>query len=75
MTNTSNEEKPGLDELITLNEASVQSGLSPSQLRRLVSMGTIWGKKLGRNWLTTAKAIEAYVRQVHKPGPKPRTTK
>lgn len=75
MSNTANEYKPELDDLISLGEASIQSGLSPSQLRRLVSMGMIWGKKMGRNWFTTSQAIKAYLGQVHKPGPKPKTIK
>lgn len=64
--------QPGLDELISLSEASEISGLSPSQLRLLVTRGVIWGKKLGRNWFTTALAVKEYLKMDHKPGPKPR---
>ena len=66
-----NSNKPELDELISLNEASKLSGLSPSQLRLLVSRGIIWGRKLGRNWFTTAKAVNDYLKLDRKPGPKP----
>lgn len=64
--------KPSLDDLITLAEASVLSGLTASQLRLLVSRGEMWGKKLGRNWFTTAKAVRDYLSLGRKPGPKPK---
>lgn len=63
--------QPGLDELISLSEAAEISGLSPSQIRLLVSRGVIWGKKLGRNWFTTAQAVNDYLKLDRKPGPKP----
>jgi hypothetical protein len=63
-------EKPGLDELITLSQAGLLSGLSPSHLRLLVSKGDIWGTKLGRNWFTTAQAVNEYLKLDRKPGPK-----
>jgi hypothetical protein len=64
--------KPDLDDIISLREASDLSGLSPSHLRLLVSDGEIWGKKLGRNWFTTAQAVNDYLKLVRKPGPKPK---
>jgi len=64
--------QPGLDELITLSEASLLSGLTASQLRLLVSRGEMWGRKLGRNWFTTAQAVREYIKLGRKPGPKPR---
>ena len=67
----SSEDQPGLDELISLSEAANLSGLSPNHLRLLVSSGVIWGKKLGRNWVTTARAVEEYTKLDRKPGPKP----
>lgn len=54
------EDKPGLEELITLKEVVEISKLSPSHLRLLVSNGTSWGKKLGRQWFTTAQGINEY---------------
>jgi len=65
-------EKPGLDDLITLYEASALSGLTASQLRLLVSKGEMWGRKLGRNWFTTAQAVRDYLSLGRKPGPKPK---
>lgn len=67
-----NSEQPKLDELISVRDASELSGLSQSYIRRLVSQGVIWGKKLGRNWVTTEKAVGEYLTQDRKPGPKPK---
>jgi excisionase family DNA binding protein len=60
------------DELITLREAAELSGLSHSHLRLLVRNGEIWGKKMGRDWFTTAQSIENYLDLDRKPGPKPK---
>jgi hypothetical protein len=68
-------EQPRLDDLISLRDASRLSGLSPGHLRLLVSQGVMWGRKVGRNWLTTAQAINEYLGQHHKPGPKPKNKK
>lgn len=65
-------EQPKLDELISVRAASELSGLSQSYIRRLVSQGEIWGKKLGRNWVTTEKAVGKFLLQDRKPGPKPK---
>jgi hypothetical protein len=61
-----------LGDLISLSEASEISGLSAGHLRLLVSRGELWGKKIGRNWLTSRVALNEYTVQGHKPGPKPR---
>ncbi|MEA3375340.1 MAG: hypothetical protein U9R72_03980 [Chloroflexota bacterium] len=65
-------DKPSVDELISLREAAQLSGLSASHLRLLVSRGDIWGQKIGRNWVTTAQAVQGYTAQNHRPGPKPK---
>jgi len=67
--------QPGLDDLISLSEAAEQSGLSPGHLRLLVSSGMIWGRKLGRNWFTTAQTVNKYLGQLHKRGPKSKSPK
>ena len=64
--------EPSLGNLISLREASELSSLSAGHLRLLVSRGEIWGIKLGRNWVTTARAVQQYLAQGHRPGPKPR---
>lgn len=59
-------------DLISLPEAAEICGLSQSHLRRLVSRGVIWGKKIGRNWVTTAEAVKEYKARGVRPGPKRR---
>ncbi len=67
-------DQPTLEELITLGKAAELSGLSPPHLRRLVSTGEIWGKKLGRNWFTTAQAVREYLARDRRPGPRSKIT-
>lgn len=62
---------PGLEDLITLSEAAEISGLSPDHLRRIVREGALWGRKIGRNWVTTIAAVNEYLARDRKPGPKP----
>ncbi len=72
MTGSPKDNNPTLDDLISLSEAAKRTGLSISHLRLLVTKGDIWGKKLGRNWLTTEHAVQDYVSRGIKPGPKTR---
>jgi excisionase family DNA binding protein len=65
-------EQPELDDLISLQEAAKLSGLSSDHLRRLVEHGDLWGKKIGRNWVTTKQAIEIYIAKDHRRGRKPK---
>ena len=58
--------------LISLAEAAELCGLSAGYLRQLVRNGVIWGKKIGRNWVTTAEAVGEYLAQDRRPGPKPK---
>jgi excisionase family DNA binding protein len=58
--------------LISVTEASQISGLSTSQLRKLLREGQIEGVKIGRNWLTTEEAVQEYLKQEIRPGPKPK---
>jgi hypothetical protein len=64
-------DKPGLDDLITLNEAAKLSGFTIRHMRHLAVTGEIWAKKLGRNWFTTPQAVQDYLSLNKKPGPKP----
>lgn len=61
-----------INNLISLNEASTISGLSIVHLRHLVSEGKLWGKKIGRNWVTSKEAIEKYIKEEKKPGRPPK---
>jgi excisionase family DNA binding protein len=58
--------------LISVTEASRRSGLTTGHLRKLLREGQIEGVKIGRNWLTTEEAVQAYLQQEIKPGPKPK---
>ena len=60
------------ERLISLAEAAELCGLSAAHLRRLVREGNIWGKKIGRNWVTTEEAVAQYLAQDRRPGPKPK---
>jgi len=63
-------DQPKLDELISLSEGSEFSGLTQPHLALLIRQGKLWGRKIARNWLTTRRAIEKYLSQERKPGPK-----
>ena len=63
-------EQPRFDELISLREASELSGLTHPHLALLIREGKLWGNKIGRNWVTTDKAIKEYLALDRKRGPK-----
>ena len=56
--------------LISVTRASEMSGLTTGFIRRLLRQGQIEGVKIGRNWLTTEKAMRKYLDQDRRPGPK-----
>ncbi len=58
------------NDLISLKEASQISGLSSDHLRRLMEKGSIVGKKIGRDWITTELFVLEYIKQNHRPGRK-----
>jgi hypothetical protein len=63
---------PGLNDLIALQEAAQIGRLSADHLRRLVERGDLWGKKIGRNWVTSRQAILNYIAKDRQPGRKPK---
>ena len=63
-------DQPTLDDLISLKEAAQISRLSQGHLGLLIRNGVIWGKKIGRNWVTTRQALHIYLSNQPKPGPK-----
>jgi excisionase family DNA binding protein len=73
MAGSSENSEPTLDDLISLSEAAEICGLSPDHLRRLIREGELWGKKIGRNWVTTKLAVDEYLALNRKPGPKPKS--
>jgi hypothetical protein len=70
MNDASENPEPALTELIPLAEAATLSGLSHGHLALLIRRGELWGKKIGRNWVTTKKAVEEYLATNPRPGPK-----
>jgi hypothetical protein len=74
MTNNNDEtdDQPSLDDLISLSEAAKISGLTQPHLALMIRRGKLWGKKIGRNWITTEQAVQEYLARDRKPGPKPR---
>ncbi len=66
----SNSTQPSLNELIPLSKAAEISGLSQSHLSLLIRNGEMWGTKIGRNWVTTEKAVLEYTARDRRPGPK-----
>lgn len=59
-----------LDQLMSLQEATLIFGLSQGHLAHLIRTGSLWGIKIGRNWVTTKQAILDYLANQPKPGPK-----
>ena len=71
MANTkSGNDQPGLDDLISLKEAAEICELSHDHLRRLAGKGDLWAKKIGRDWVTTERAVREYLARDRRPGPK-----
>lgn len=48
--------------MISLSEAADEFGFSAGHLRYLVSQGRLEGRKIGRNWVTTRRAVAGYAR-------------
>jgi excisionase family DNA binding protein len=61
-----------LQDLISLAEASILSGLSTDHLRRLAEQGKLKARKVGRNWITTKESLTSYMEQ-RKPRGRPKT--
>jgi hypothetical protein len=72
MTESGETPEPTLTELISLADAATLSNLSQGHLALLIRRGDLWGKKIGRNWVTTKKAVFDYLASNPKPGPKPK---
>ena len=60
------------EEYITVAQASELSGLSRRQIQWLLQNAVIVGVKLGRDWLVKPSAVTEYLKEVRKPGPKPK---
>ena len=67
---TQGNDQPGLDEFISLKDAAEICELSHDHLRRLAGKGDLWAKKIGRDWVTTERAVREYLARDRRPGPK-----
>ena len=54
------------ERIISLNEAAARSKLSTGFLRRLCRTGSIRAQKVGRDWVTTWRAVAAYLEDEEK---------
>ena len=59
-----------MTDLISLPQASRESGLSQSHLALLARKGELQAWKFGNVWLTTREAIQKYLDLNKKPGPR-----
>jgi len=50
-------------DLISLKDAARKFRLSQTSLRNYILNGRLEGLKIGRNWVTTKKAVEDYLRR------------
>jgi excisionase family DNA binding protein len=67
--NSIGKDQPSLDDLISLKEAAKMSGLSQAHLRRLAGQGELKAQKVGRDWVTTERAVREYLARNRRPGP------
>jgi hypothetical protein len=74
-SSASGRSSPGFEDLISLKAAAKKSGLSHDHLRRLAGQGEFWAKKIGRDWVTTEKAVREYLARGRRPGPSGRNNK
>jgi excisionase family DNA binding protein len=57
-------------EWISVNEAAEYTGYTPRHIRLLLSQGLVKGRKFGRDWFTTQKALDEYLATNPRPGSK-----
>ena len=62
------ETSPPADQLISLAEASKRFGLSTRYLRAIAKTGRLKVWRIGRNYVTTAAAVEDYIATREKKG-------
>lgn len=49
------------DQLLSLSEAAGRYGFSSDYFRRLAEKGRLEARKVGRQWLTTAEAVDSFL--------------
>jgi excisionase family DNA binding protein len=53
--------QPKSDQLLSLSDAANRYGFSSDYFRRLAEKGRLDARKIGRQWLTTADAVETFL--------------
>jgi hypothetical protein len=74
MHNDLKDDKPEVNDLISLRQAADFCGLSQTHLRLLVRNKIIWGIKIDTIWLTTKNAVSKYIEIDRRTGPKIKNT-
>ena len=59
-----------MPEWISTKEAAEYTGYSQGHICYLLANGLVKGRKFGRDWFTTKKALDAYLATNPRPGPK-----
>ena len=57
-------------ELWSVETAAAYAGFHANHIRNRLNNGDILGVKLGRDWWTTKAAVDLYLEQDRRPGPK-----
>jgi excisionase family DNA binding protein len=57
-------------EWISVREAAKRTGYTPRHIRHLLAKGLVKGRKFGRDWFTTAEALDEYLATNPRPGPR-----
>ena len=59
-----------MPEWISVKEAAEYTGYTRSHIRYLLRTGEVDGRRFGRDWFTTKKALDSYLATNPRPGPK-----
>ena len=57
-------------EWISTKEAAEYTGYTPRYICYLLAKGLVEGRRFGRDWFTTKKALDEYLATNPRPGPK-----
>ncbi len=61
--------------LLDTKRAAAKLGVTPGQIRHLLSQGRLRGEKFGRDWLVETASIDEYMAHRPRPGRKPKPRK
>ena len=59
-----------MPEWISAKEAAEYTGYTRRHIRYLLANGLVEGRRFGRDWFTTKKALDTYLAMNPRPGPK-----